>query len=223
MVNERADIEIGGKKISGAAYRITKDRAYHHGTVLINSDLRILRGILKSPIAGGIEAMGAKSKPASVCNVGDHDPRANVDSVVEAVAKEFNETLSNPVEIEEMGFDSFGGVEEVEKEVAMISNKDWIYGQTPRFSHSLNSTCGELKLHMEKGAKVESVELHSRNRSQCNGSRTLCRSVDDRLVGTQYGGNSLRTAVEGASNCHLKFKDNGSSNDISKLIPEIPA
>ena len=35
MMNERADIEEGGKKISGATYRIAANRAYHHGMVLM--------------------------------------------------------------------------------------------------------------------------------------------------------------------------------------------
>ena len=47
-VNKRADIVVDGKKVSGAAYRISKDRAYHHGTLLVNSNLDILRRVLKS-------------------------------------------------------------------------------------------------------------------------------------------------------------------------------
>ena len=34
-VNERADIALECKKFCGAAYRITGNRAYHHGRVLI--------------------------------------------------------------------------------------------------------------------------------------------------------------------------------------------
>lgn len=47
-VSDRNDILLEGKKISGSAYKIAKDRAYHHGTMLLNANLAHLRAALKT-------------------------------------------------------------------------------------------------------------------------------------------------------------------------------
>lgn len=49
-VNSRYDIVLGDKKISGSAYKIANDKSYHHGTMLIDTDLGHLRNILKPTV-----------------------------------------------------------------------------------------------------------------------------------------------------------------------------
>jgi lipoate-protein ligase A len=46
-VNDRFDIVIGDCKISGSAYKLTNEKAYHHGTMLIDSDLSQLGQFLR--------------------------------------------------------------------------------------------------------------------------------------------------------------------------------
>lgn len=48
-VNSRHDLVIGDKKVSGSAYKLVNARAYHHGTMLIDSDLKALGRYLKPP------------------------------------------------------------------------------------------------------------------------------------------------------------------------------
>ena len=48
-VNERFDIVVNDDKVSGSAYKLTNDKAYHHGTMLIDSDLDALGVYLGSP------------------------------------------------------------------------------------------------------------------------------------------------------------------------------
>ena len=54
-VNSRCDLVIQDKKISGSAYRLTQSKAYHHGTMLIDSDLKKLSTYLKSDVNYKIE------------------------------------------------------------------------------------------------------------------------------------------------------------------------
>lgn len=42
----RNDITVGGKKISGSAFRKTADRSFHHGTLLVDVDLEALQNYL---------------------------------------------------------------------------------------------------------------------------------------------------------------------------------
>ncbi len=46
-VNDRYDIVIDGAKVSGSAYKLINEKAYHHGTMLIDSDLSALGKYLK--------------------------------------------------------------------------------------------------------------------------------------------------------------------------------
>jgi len=48
-VNQRHDIVIYEKKVSGSAYKIVRTSAYHHGTMLIDSDLKALGRYLSAP------------------------------------------------------------------------------------------------------------------------------------------------------------------------------
>jgi lipoate-protein ligase A len=46
-ISERHDLWLGGRKVSGSAYRVAHGRAYHHGTLLRGSDLPLLQRLLR--------------------------------------------------------------------------------------------------------------------------------------------------------------------------------
>ncbi|RKP31560.1 hypothetical protein METBISCDRAFT_26504 [Metschnikowia bicuspidata] len=48
IVNDRGDIVIknGAEKVSGSAYKISRGKSYHHGTMLLNLKLSVLRQLL---------------------------------------------------------------------------------------------------------------------------------------------------------------------------------
>lgn len=46
-MNDRGDIMFNGLKCSGSAYKISKGKSYHHGTMLISSNLDQFQGLLK--------------------------------------------------------------------------------------------------------------------------------------------------------------------------------
>ena len=48
----RNDIWIKDAKVSGSAYKVVRDRALHHGTLLCQTDLAVLRGLLAGPTLG---------------------------------------------------------------------------------------------------------------------------------------------------------------------------
>lgn len=58
-VGPRHDIFWGQTKISGSAYRITRHRAYHHGTMLLGADLTALSMALESPVPEKCRGIGA--------------------------------------------------------------------------------------------------------------------------------------------------------------------
>ena len=95
-VSERYDLCIGSSKISGSAYRITDKRAYHHGTMLIDSNLEQLKGYLRpkrvmhwltqTDLSGG----GIDSVRSQVTSLRNHSFTADHHTFCEAVVNEFS-------------------------------------------------------------------------------------------------------------------------------------
>ncbi len=66
--NKRNDILINGKKISGNAEHIYKNRIIHHGTLLYDSDKNILQKALSSSY-GRYRTKAVRSVRSTVCNI----------------------------------------------------------------------------------------------------------------------------------------------------------
>ncbi|CAN8072375.1 unnamed protein product [Agarophyton chilense] len=153
-VNERADILVDEMKVSGAAYRITGSRAYHHGTLLVNSDLAQLSRVLRSPLRDEVHASGASSVRSKVTNISMH-LNVTTTQLMKAVATRFagNENIVevNPFQLE--GF---------QKERDELSSHAWVYGQTPRFHCDVQVDSDKrIILYAKKGGIVQDVELRT--------------------------------------------------------------
>lgn len=194
-VNERADILVEGMKVSGAAYRISRDRAYHHGTLLINSDLDRLRRLLKSPQSNGIQAMGTASIRSPVTNLCDHySGSIDATTVVDAIADRFvrtNATVTplSPTHVER----TYGGMQSERGEVCSHA---WIYGKTPRFTYDLQVDDFILRFEVDKGAVV------SRVRADANGMQSGTKEHKDfatflthRCAGRAFDGRALSERI----------------------------
>lgn len=77
-VGPRHDVFWGPAKVSGSAYRLTRHRAYHHGTMLLGADLAALETALRSPVPTSCQGVGAAvtsvRSPVSNLPLGlDHD------------------------------------------------------------------------------------------------------------------------------------------------------
>jgi lipoate---protein ligase len=87
-VNERHDIVLeahsGSRKVSGSAYKISRQRALHHGTALLNSSLDNISALLRSPSLSFITARGTESVRSAVTNLG-----INTKTFESAVEQEF--------------------------------------------------------------------------------------------------------------------------------------
>lgn len=75
----------GTKKISGSAYKLTKRRSYHHGTMLLRSRLQDVKGYLRSPAREWMKARGVDSVRSEVANAG-----VDEEGFVGAVVEEFS-------------------------------------------------------------------------------------------------------------------------------------
>lgn len=137
-VNERHDIvmdvpndPVGTFKISGSAYKLTRLRSLHHGTCLLRSpNLKSISGMLRSPAEPFVKTRGVDSVRSPVRNV-DIDVAAFEAAVVEEFGRMYGR-FDLKETIDEAALD----IPNVRKGYDELRSRDWIYGQTPKFTFS---------------------------------------------------------------------------------------
>jgi lipoate-protein ligase A len=124
------DLRVGGKKISGNAEHVYKNKVLHHGTLLFKSDLSLLRGCLKNEDTG-YESKAIKSVRSPVINIAEllHD-QITVDDftakLVEGIKTQFPGSkmyMLNSHEIKE--------IKKLARE--KYQSWEWIYGYSPKY------------------------------------------------------------------------------------------
>ncbi|KAF5680579.1 lipoate ligase a [Fusarium heterosporum] len=137
-VNERHDIvmdipddPVGTYKISGSAYKLTRLRSLHHGTCLLRSpNLKNISGMLRSPAEPFIKTRGVDSVRSPVRNVGLENADFEA-AVIEQFARMYGD-----FQVQEVISDKVLEKEVIGKGYGELQSRDWIYGQTPRFTFS---------------------------------------------------------------------------------------
>lgn len=124
----------GGKKFSGNAFRILKDKAMHHGTLLVSSDLNDVRRYLWTNPAI-VMKRGVASRPASIMSLAEKLPELSVFDMQDALAAAFSALYG------ETSLQSFSEEEILHsvgtETVPALSTWDWLFGETPEFTWTL--------------------------------------------------------------------------------------
>ncbi|ANB15670.1 putative lipoate--protein ligase [Sugiyamaella lignohabitans] len=177
-LNERYDIvtKDENRKVSGSAYKIERQRAYHHGTMLLHSRLDILGALLHRDISrlGVIEGRGVASVKSPVTNIGCHE-----EVFMSAVVKAFQVSYYSDAN-DEHGWSSTEPVAVIDEKTALpqsiiddaeiMKTWEWQFGQTPEFTHRIS--------HPETDISTEFIV----NR----GRITKSKGVSARVEGLRY-------------------------------------
>lgn len=148
----RNDIMIDGKKISGNAEHIFKNKILHHGTLLFSSEMKNVSEALRiNPLKYRDKAV--KSIPKRVTNIADHLP---VPLTIEAFTQKIMEHIIStnadcvPYAFTEADISAITKIRE-EK----YATDEWNYGLSPAYSFRKEiKTAGgmlEMNLDVEKG------------------------------------------------------------------------
>ncbi|KAA8916596.1 hypothetical protein TRICI_001222 [Trichomonascus ciferrii] len=157
-LNDRHDVvtEEDEKKVSGSAFKIERQKAYHHGTMLLNSRLDVLSALLHRDVfrLGVIEGRGVESVKSPVANIGC-DREVFIDTALDAYRQKHGYEDEELVIIEDEDLLP----EEVIKEASTMKTWDWMYGQTPKFTHTLTHPETDLRVTftVDKGI-IETVD-----------------------------------------------------------------
>ena len=146
----RNDILVDGKKVSGVAQRLYKDRILHHGTLLFDSRCDIIAAALR-PAPGKFSSKSAKSVRSRVGNIRELLP-------VDMSIAEFWQAVL--FELASEGYDRYipsaAELSEIEKLAGeKYRSWDWNFGHSPHYGFENTVRCpgGSLRVSMdvEKG------------------------------------------------------------------------
>ncbi|GBP11067.1 Lipoyltransferase 1, mitochondrial [Eumeta japonica] len=140
-INERQDIIV-----SGTASKLGRLTAYHHCTLLVNSNKEDLKKSLAKR-EHGIQTKATPSTPSPIANLSELDNRVTIDSLQTAVGYEYLRTPAlhladggQSLINKQRGFqfinptdEWFPGLNNIKKE---LQSWDWCYGKTPEFTVS---------------------------------------------------------------------------------------
>lgn len=191
IVNERGDITTETQpdginyKVSGSAYKLSKGKSYHHGTMLLNLRLDILGKLLsREKKLGKVDAMNSiASVKSKVTNV-----ETTEEQFIEKISDEFSNSFgTQSIRTEEeqdafeqnelLGLNDFMGDQKavqtvtIDEEMALpqsvielseeLKSWKWKFGTTPKFTHQFfNEKYGfSIKFHVDKGAILSKFEL----------------------------------------------------------------
>lgn len=143
-ISDRDDITVMGKKISGTAAKLGQPNAYHHCTLLVNSNKLHLGESLAKDEAEIISKATA-SVPSPIKNLADVNRAVNIQQLLSAIGYEFLRTPATQLTdggrdllMKQLGFQLinptekwFPGLNELRENFA---SWDWRFGKTPKFS-----------------------------------------------------------------------------------------
>lgn len=129
--NSRDDIILDhDHKVSGSAAKLGRNTAYHHCTLLVNTDRHQLKLTLNGDKS--IKSKATASTPAHVMNLSEMKPGITVEQVLTSVGRAFlghDQALANGFTLVNPTDEWFPGLGELE---AVLRSARWLEGQTPR-------------------------------------------------------------------------------------------
>lgn len=179
----RNDLIASGCKFSGSAFRLLKDAALHHGTLLIDSDMAMV-GRYLTPDQDKLKAKGVKSVAARVVNLNTLGA-VTVDSLSAAMIDAFRQEYG-PADCTSAEADDFPGFDPLfEKHCSW----DWNYGASPEGSLELSRRFpwGGVQIYAKiTGGAAQEVRVYTDSMDE-----TLARRLTGALSGCPWRGEEL--------------------------------
>lgn len=188
----RNDITIDGKKFSGIAQSISKERVLNHGTLLFDTKLDVLSKALNVK-QDKIESKGIKSVKSRVTNI---KPYLEEDITIEEFRNlllKYIFEMENSVPTKyELRDEEKEGINKLYKE--RYSTWEWNYGYSPEFNFSNYKRFPfgsvDIRLHIKNG-KIKDCKIFG----DFFGTKDV-KELEDKIKGLKYEKNSLREELK---------------------------
>jgi len=185
----RNDLVIDGKKISGNAEHVHRNRVLHHGTLLFDSRLEALKGALKVDLSK-FEDKAVQSNRSEVTNIAHYLP--NPISVEEFTDLIFAEISQNYQEFQfyKLTAEDIKAIQKLS--IEKYQTWDWIFGYSPRYRFNNKNENDEIHISLlvEKGLLVE-VSFSGAIKPE------LSQKIVKMLIGCRHEFGTVKTALSG--------------------------
>lgn len=198
------DESDGPRKISGSAFKETKERSFHHGTLLINADLSKLGNYL-NPDKKKLVSKGITSVRSRVANLSQYNPLLTHESLCERVIEKFLEAHGARAEVEVLNNEYLRQIPKLNEYYNKLKDWQWRFGETPQFSHQMEQRFewGNMEVHLDaqkgliKNAKIFSDSLHP----------DMVQELMNTLKDALYSKQAILDACEAAAQKLTMYKD----------------
>ena len=195
-------LTINKLKISGNAFRFSKHKALHHGTLLVSSNLEKLNYFLQNSLHD-ISSKGVKSRPAEVTNLSLINESITVNSLNTLIANSFCEEYGlSDCSIKEFPANNYNQFKHIYEK---HQSWEWLYGRTPQFEMTLNPSFewGSVKIvFFIKNGLVSQSQIESEVLSIW-----ISKKISDVLNGLQFDSKKLSEALNQIKSLDLKMSD----------------
>ncbi len=214
-VSGRNDLLVDGKKFSGSAFKKNKQKAFHHGTLLINADLSGVSSYL-TPDKDKLISKGIRSVASRVTNLHDIVPGVTHESITEAIIEEFFETYGERVEVEDLSIDRLSQERSLYETYKTYSSWQWLYGSSPKFTHPISQRFdwGGIAFDL----KIESGVIHDLEIASDALSVEFIEYLQKVLPGTTYTQDAVYHAVVDNIASLLSEDYHGMAKDVAGLL-----
>lgn len=128
----RNDLVVNGKKFSGNAFYFSGDKAYHHGTLLINTNFEKLVEYL-TVSSEKIKSKGIDSVRSRVINLSEITGITDIETYKKALIEEFTEEYGTSAEI--ISIDESLDEPIFNQLYSKYSSWEWRYGDSPKWEY----------------------------------------------------------------------------------------
>ena len=143
----RNDIVVDGRKVSGYAKRVYKDRLMVHGTLMYDVDIEQLTRVLTPP-AGKLESKGIASVKSRVLNLREYLPQyAGINALIQALERYLSRQYQDAeYQLTEEQLSEIRGIARNK-----FATPDWLYGRSPNnaVAYAKRLPCGNVAIHMD--------------------------------------------------------------------------
>jgi lipoate---protein ligase len=175
-ITKRNDIIVpyqgNNYKVSGCAFRESKDRAFHHGTLLINANTIKLKNYLHHSQDQTIAAKGVNSVRSSVINLSTINKCSSIKSYEDELIKAFTSEFSfiDP----KIKFITTNDTQksEIQQEATLLKSWEWKFGKTLPFTQTININELTINLSVKKGI-IENYDIISTKQKNNNILNTI--------------------------------------------------
>lgn len=174
----RNEISIDGKKISGNAEHVHRNRVLHHGTLLYDAKLKDLSDALNVDRAK-FEDKAVRSVRSQVTNISDHLSKSI--SIVEFEKLIYEHVLKSDKQAKFYNFNT----QDVKNINELVKSKyaswDWNFAYSPKynFSKKVKTTNGSISFKLDiKNGVIQRIELKGDNFNPQN-----LKKIEELLIG----------------------------------------